>query len=107
MDEMPPNRWLCHTALTIDFQFHQRIKGLRILRGKRFCGLMPRQKPRFRIFLRDCHTGRTLRLELIERPFPSSRRYCVRVNGRNAAKIPEVSLTTAMDRLRRWLVKQA
>jgi len=67
---------------------------------------MPRLKPRFRISLRDYDTGKTLCVDLVTQPFPGSKRYWLRVDGRNATRLPEASLTVVFHRLRSWLVKQ-
>jgi hypothetical protein len=67
---------------------------------------MPRLKPRFRISVKDYRTGKTLLVELVDQPFPGSRRYWLRVDGRNATRLSEASLTTVFRRLRSWLVKQ-
>jgi hypothetical protein len=66
---------------------------------------MARSKARFRISLKDNLTGRSLKVELIEQPWPG--RYWLRQQGKNAERISEASVSTVFARLRRWLVQQA
>ena len=75
---------------------------------------MARASARFRLSLKDQKSGESLKVELIEipneSPFvsnPLAGRYRVRVNGKAATKVTEVTLTEAFHRLRRWLVARA
>jgi len=68
---------------------------------------MPRSPLRFRISVTDVRDRCRLVVELIEPPYPGGRRYWRRVNGRNAVRVPEASLTTVLHRLRAWLVRRA
>jgi hypothetical protein len=75
---------------------------------------MARSSARFRLSLKDQKTGESLKVELIEAPDespfakkPAARRYRVRVNGKAATKVKEVTLTETFTRLRRWLVNRA
>jgi hypothetical protein len=69
---------------------------------------MPRTAARFRVSIKDNKVGTCLKVELIESPgLWGERRYRVRVNGRAVAKVREVTLSGAFDRLRRWTVRQA
>jgi hypothetical protein len=74
---------------------------------------MGRPGARFRLSLKDQLTGESLKVELIEAPDespfvsnPSARRYRVRVNGRAATKVKDVTLTEVFNRLRGWLVSR-
>ena len=82
--------------------------------GQFFCLDMARLSARFRLSLKDRKSGESLKVELIEAPNespfvsnPAARRYRVRVNGKAATKVKDVTLTEAFDRLRRWLVARA
>lgn len=69
---------------------------------------MPQSLARFRVSIKDHRSGDRLKLELIEAlGISSERRYRIRINGRNAAKLPEGTLTEVFDRLRRSMVKRA
>jgi hypothetical protein len=69
---------------------------------------MPRAPARFRLSIKDNRTRTGLKVELIEAPgLWGERRYQIRVNGRDAEKIKEATLTEVFDRLRRWLVARA
>lgn len=69
---------------------------------------MPRTEAQFRISIRDNAARKTLKVELIEtRGLWGERRYRLKVNGREATKTKEATLTEIFDRLRRWLVKRA
>lgn len=49
-----------------------------------------------------------MKIELIDAPgMWGERRYRIRVDGREAAKIKEATLSEIFDRLRRWVVKRA
>jgi hypothetical protein len=77
------------------------------LRCKIFVRRMGRQKARFRISIKDQASGKILKVELIpaERMFRPGQ-YAVRINGRQATKVPEANLTEVFDRLRRWVAGQ-
>jgi hypothetical protein len=49
--------------------------------------------------------GKTHRIELIRNPF--FQRFWVRVDGKNAKKLPEATATEIADRIRRWIVENA
>ncbi len=75
---------------------------------------MARAKARFRLSLKDQLTGESLKVELIEAPDespfppnPTMRRWRVRVNGKAATKVKEVTLTDVFHRLRGWMVARA
>ncbi len=75
---------------------------------------MARASARFRRFLKDQKNGESFKVELMdapnELPFaqnPTARRYRVRVNGRAATKVRDVTLTEVFHRLRGWLVTRA
>jgi hypothetical protein len=69
---------------------------------------MGRPGARFRLSLKDQKTGEMLKVELIDAPgYWGERRYRVRVNGRAATKVQDVTLTEVFTRLRRWLVGRA
>jgi hypothetical protein len=56
--------------------------------------------------LKDHQTGESLKIELIDAPgLCGERCYKVRVNGRRATKVSEVTLTAVFIRLRQWLVQ--
>ena len=68
---------------------------------------MPRTAAQYRISIRDNAARTTLKVELIEAPgLWGERRYRLKVNGREATKLKEATLTEIFDRLRRWLVKR-
>ncbi len=69
---------------------------------------MPRAIARFRLSIKDRKTKTGLKVELIDAPgLWGERRYRLRVNGREPARIKEATLTEIFDRLRRWVVKRA
>ena len=75
---------------------------------------MARPSARFRLSVKDHKTGESLKVELIdapnESPFvsnPATGRYRVRVNGKVATKVKDVTLTEVFTRLRSWLVNRA
>ena len=71
-------------------------------------GVMPRSAARFRLSIKDNRTRTLIKVELIEAPgIWSERRYQIRVNGQDAEKIKEATLTEVFDRLRRWVVARA
>jgi hypothetical protein len=58
--------------------------------------------------LKDQKTGESLKVELIDSPgLWGERRYKVRVNGKAATKVKDVTLTEVFTRLRHWLVGRA
>ena len=66
---------------------------------------MPRANARFRLSIKDNKTRTALKVELIDAPgLWGERRYRIRVNGREATKVKEATLTEVFDRLRRWVV---
>lgn len=73
--------------------------------GLFFCPVVPRLKARFRISINDHRTGRTLKIELIEQPWPG--RFWIRQHGRRPSLLSEGSLSVVFARLRRWVVKRA
>jgi hypothetical protein len=69
---------------------------------------MPKSGARFRLSIKDNKTRSGIKVELIEAPgIWGDRRYQIRVNGRQAEKIKEATLTEVFDRLRRWVVARA
>lgn len=75
---------------------------------------MARPSARFRLSFKDQKTGESLKVELIEAPNespfaqnPAARRYRVRVNGKAATKVKDVTLTEVFTRLRHRLVGRA
>ncbi len=48
--------------------------------------------------------GPTHRIELIRQPV--GRRYWIRRNGKESAKVPEATATQIAERIRRWLVSK-
>jgi hypothetical protein len=64
---------------------------------------MPESDIRYTLSLVDHSTGRRLKIELIDLPFPA-RRYRLRVNGQWAKKLPEATKTEVMRQLREWWV---
>ena len=69
---------------------------------------MPTSPARFRISIKDQHTGNGLKVELIDAPgIWGERRYKIRLNGKPSAKIKEATLSEVFNRLRRWTVSQA
>jgi hypothetical protein len=68
---------------------------------------MGRPAARFRISIKDNQTLTVLKVELIECPgLWGERRFRLRVNNREPARIKEATLTEVFDRLRRWLVRR-
>ena len=59
--------------------------------------------PHYTLSLVDHDTGASLKLEVIDLPFPC-RRYQLRVNGEAARKLPVASKSQIMRRLREWWV---
>ncbi len=69
---------------------------------------MPTPRARFRISIKDHHTGEALKVELVDSPgLWSERRYKIRLNGRPATKVKEATLSEVFNRLRRWTVTRA
>jgi hypothetical protein len=69
---------------------------------------MPRVNARFRISIKDKVTGRAVKIELIDAPgMWGERRYKIRVDGREATRVKEATLSEIFDRLRRWVVQRA
>ena len=66
---------------------------------------MARQKARFRISIKDNETGQTLKIELVQQPWPG--RYWIRQNGKTARHLTAASLSTILARLRSWLVQRS
>ena len=78
------------------------------------CLTMGRPRARFRLSLKDQQTKESLKVELIpapnDTPFvsnPAAQRYRVRVNGKAATKVQDVTLSDVFNRLRHWLVVRA
>ena len=65
---------------------------------------MPRIPADLRISLKR-RGGKTHRIELIRNPFSS--RFWVRVDGKNATKLPEATATEIANRIRRWIVENS
>ena len=61
--------------------------------------------PHYSLFLINHHTGKRLKIELIDLPFPGARSYRIRINGQRARKIPLASQTMVAKQLRGWLVR--
>ena len=69
---------------------------------------MGRPGARLRLSLKDQKSGESLKVELIDSPgLWGERRYRVRVNGKAAKKVQDVTLTEVFHRLRGWLVSRA
>ena len=69
---------------------------------------MARAPARFRISINDNLARLAVKIELIDAPgLWGDRRYRVRVDGREATRIKEATLTEIFDRLRRWVVTRA
>jgi hypothetical protein len=68
-----------------------------------FCA-MPRLKARFRISIKDHATGKALKVELIEQPWPG--RFWIRQNGKSPRGRTDASLSMVFAQLRRWVVKR-
>jgi hypothetical protein len=69
---------------------------------------MPRSPARFRLSIKDNQTRTGLKVELIEAPgLWGERRYRIRVNGKDAERIKEATLTEVFERLRQWVVARA
>jgi len=66
---------------------------------------MPRPKAHYSLVLRNHHTGRRLRLKLIDLPFATSKSFRLRVNGQWAKKVPVASKMAVVRQLRAWWVK--
>ena len=65
--------------------------------------VMPRHAARFRLSIKDNRSRVGLKVELIEAPgLWGERRYKIRVNGKEATRIKEATLTEVFERLRRW-----
>ena len=66
---------------------------------------MPTARARFRISIKDHHTGEELKVELVDAPgLWGERRYAIRVNGKPATKVKVATLSEVFHRLRRWTV---
>jgi hypothetical protein len=50
-------------------------------------------------------SGARLKVELIDLPFATERKFRVRVNGQRARKLPVASKTIVARQVRGWLVK--
>ena len=64
---------------------------------------MSKPDARYTVSLVNHQTGKELKLELIDLPFPA-RSYRLRVNGQWAKKLPVASKTAVMRQLRQWWV---
>jgi hypothetical protein len=64
---------------------------------------MPESDVRYTLSLIDHRSGKRLKLELIDLPFPA-RRYRLRINGEWAKKVPEATKSEVMRQLRMWWV---
>jgi hypothetical protein len=60
-------------------------------------------EPHYTLSLVNHKTGNTLKVEMIDLPFPS-RSYRLKVNGQWAKKMPVASKTAVMQQLRAWWV---
>jgi hypothetical protein len=81
------------------FSFIARLPGFVPLKGS-----MPRPKAHYSLVLRNHHTGKRLRLELIDLPFAAGKSFRLRVNGLWAKKLPVASKTAVVRQLRAWWV---
>lgn len=63
---------------------------------------MPRLPAEIRISLKK-RGGPTHRIELIRQPV--GKRYWIRRNGKDSAKLPEATASQIAERIRRWLVE--
>jgi len=73
-----------------------------------FAGTLPTARARFRISIKDHHTGDGLKVELVDAPgLWGERRYTIRLNGRPATKVKVATLSEVFHRLRRWTVSRA
>jgi len=61
---------------------------------------MPRPKARFSLIVKDHSTGKQLKVELIELPWATLRRFRLRVNGQWAKKMPTGSKTMVLKEVR-------
>jgi hypothetical protein len=84
-----------------EFLFMPRGRGLVTLKGS-----MPRPKAHYSMVLRNHQTEGRLKLELIDLPLATAKRFRVRVNGSWARKIPVASKTEVMRQLRACLVSR-
>lgn len=67
-----------------------------------------RSPARFRLSSQDNLTRTLIKVELLEAPgIGGERRDQIRVNGPDAEKVKEATLTEVFDRLRRWVVSRA
>ncbi|MEO5959239.1 MAG: hypothetical protein ABIR80_08990, partial [Opitutaceae bacterium] len=83
-------------------------KGLPMLRGEFLSGGMARTPARFRVSIKDNMAKRSLKIELVDASgLWGERRYRIRVDGRDAIRVPVATLSEVFDRLRRWVVKRA
>ena len=65
---------------------------------------MPRPKAHDSVVVKNHQTGEQLKVELIDLPFISGKRFRLRVNGRWARKLPTGSKTAVLRQLRTWWV---
>ncbi|MCA1837679.1 MAG: hypothetical protein LC674_02580, partial [Actinobacteria bacterium] len=61
--------------------------------------------PHYTLLLNNHQTGKRLKIELFDLPFPGVRSYRIRVNEKWAQKLPVASKTIVLKQLRAWLVK--
>jgi hypothetical protein len=64
---------------------------------------MPRLPADIRISLKK-RGGRTHRIELVRQPV--GKRYWIRRDGKESAKLPEATASQIAERIRRWLVSK-
>ena len=64
---------------------------------------MPRLPADIRISLKE-RRGRTHRIELVRQPV--GKRYWIRCDGKESAKLPEATASQIAERIRRWLVSK-
>ena len=66
---------------------------------------MPPPDPHYTLLLINHETGKQLKIELVDLPFPGARSYRIRANGKWARKLPVASKTMVAKQLRGWLVR--
>ena len=65
---------------------------------------MSRPKAHYSMVIKNHVNGTRLKVELIDLPFATERRFRVRVNGSWARKVPVASKTIVTKQVRSWLV---